>query len=141
MLIGEKTLEELVKEMEKNYDALCYRVLISLYSRTKDVIKEEGIIPLKNFDFGNKEHRFVLAIARGLSGVVECQVSVKTNWIRFAYENNKIKVDGSKLVKYNKKYDKSAVNPDDLLSDFRKMAEDLCGKEFTFADIYEEYYE
>lgn len=140
MDIDEKVFEELQKQMELNYDAICYRVLVSLYRRAKPTQENGNIIALKNFDFGNEEHLFVLAIARALSGVIEGQVSVKTNPIRFWYENSKIKVEGSKLVKYKKEFEKNAIEPDEVLTEFREMAENLCGEDFDFSDIYDEYY-
>ena len=139
MVIDEKVLEELEKQMELNYDAICYRVMVALYRMARPD-ENNNIIALKNFDFGNEEHLFVLAIARAVSGVIEGQVSVKTNRIRFWYENSKIKVEGSKLLKYKKEFDKNAVDPENLLEEFREMAKELCGENFTFVDIYDEYY-
>ena len=55
-------------------------------------------------------------------------------------KNRKIKIEGSKFVKYKKEYDQYAADPETILAELRDWAKELCGEDFTFADIYYEFY-
>lgn len=137
----DKTLEEELRELERKYNQICEAALIKIYVKTQDLVDtEDGVVPLKNFDFKNGEHRFVLAVARALGGIKGTQVAVDTNFIRLWWENRKIKVENSKLLKYKKEYNEYAVDPEEILTELRSWAEELCGEEFTFDDIYYEFY-
>jgi hypothetical protein len=142
MEIDEKFTEEFENDKLVKYDAVCYTTLISIYAKTHTVAAEKHVIPFKNFNFNDPEHLFVLAVARGLSTIVESQISIKTNPIRFWRENRKIKVEGSKLAKYKKEYDDFAITPEEILADVFSKHEDwfFCDDGIEFADIYNEYY-
>lgn len=137
----DKNLEGQLRELEHKYNQICEAALIKIYVKTQDLVDtEDGVVPLKNFDFKNNEHRFVLAVARALGGIRGTQVAVDTNFIRLWWENRKIKVENSKLLKYKKEYDEHAADPEEVLAELRPWAEELCGEGFTFADIYYEFY-
>lgn len=137
----DKTLEEQLRELEHKYNQICEAALIKIYVKTQDLVDtEDGVVPLKSFDFRNNEHRFVLAVARALGGIRGIQVAVDTNFIRLWWENRKIKVENSKLLKYKKEYDEHAADPEEILTELRPWAEELCGEGFTFDDIYYEFY-
>lgn len=142
MEIDEKFVEGFENDKLVKYDAVCYTTLISIYVKTHAIAAEKHVIPFKNFDFNDTEHLFVLAVARGLSTIVESQISIKTNPIRFWLENRKIKVEGSKLAKYKREYDDFAITPEEILADVFSKHEDLFFGEdaVDFADIYNEYY-
>ncbi len=132
---------ELLDELEDRYNKICEAAIIKIYTKTQDLVDaENGIVPLKNFDFRNDEHKFVLSAARALGGIRGVQVAVDTNFVRLWWENRKITVEGSKLLKYKKEYSPYAIEPDALLEVLRPWAEEMCGEDFTFADIYYEFY-
>ena len=139
--INEVPDAELLDELEDRYNKICEAAIIKIYTKTQDLVDtENGIVPLKNFDFRNDEHKFVLSAARALGGIKGVQVAVDTNFVRLWWENRKIKVEGSKLLKYKKEYEPYAVEPEELLDTLRPWAEEMCGEGFTFADIYYEFY-
>ena len=130
---------ELYEEMEKNYNEICSAAMIKIYTRTKEI--NSTVIPLSGFDRKNPEHLFVLGAARGLSGVLGSQVAVDVSEWHRKVMNKKIKVDGSKLAPYLKEYKENSANVDNILNELREWARGKCGEEFTFADIYYEFYE
>lgn len=139
--INEVPAEEYFEEMELRYNAICEATLVKMYAKAQNIIDlEDGVIPLKNFDFRDANHLFVLAVARGLGGIKGCQVAVDTNPIRLWWENRKIKVEGSKLLKYKKEYNEHAIDVEGLLSELYEWATELCGYGFDFSDIYYEFY-
>ena len=135
-----KDLNELLLELEDAYNEICRATMIKAATKTKDIAHET--IPIKNFDYKNPEHLYVLAVARSLGGVLGVQVSLDVSKFRLWLMNRKIKVEGSKLLKYKKEYDEYAIDPDELLEQLRDWAEELCGNyiDFCFGDIYYEFY-
>lgn len=141
MEYNDLTFEEQLRELERKYNQICEAALIKIYVKTQDLVDaEDGVVPLKNFDFKNSEHRFILAVARALGGIRGTQVAIDTNFIRLWWENRKIKVENSKLLKYKKEYDEHAADPEEILAELRPWAEELCGAGFTFDEIYYEFY-
>lgn len=137
----DKTLEEQLQELERKYNQICEAALVKIYVKTQDLVDtEDGVVPLKNFNFRNDEHKFILGVARALGGIRGTQVAVDTNFIRLWWENRKIKVENSKLLKYKKEYNEYAADPEEILAELRPWAEELCGCGFTFDDIYYEFY-
>jgi hypothetical protein len=137
----DKTLEEQSQELEHKYNQICEAALVKVYVKTQDLVDaEDGVVPLKNFDFKNNEHKFILAVARALGGIRGTQVAVDTNFVQLWWENRKIKVKNSRLLKYKKEYDEHAADPEEILTELRPWAEELCGTGFTFDDIYYEFY-
>ena len=135
-----KDLCEMLIELEDAYNEICRVTMIKAATKTKEIAHET--IPIKNFDYKNPEHLYVLAVARALGGVLGVQVSLDVSRFRLWLMNRKIKVEGSKLLKYKKEYDEHAIDPDELLSQLRSWAEELCGDHvsFCFGDIYYEFY-
>ena len=85
-----------MEELEDRYNKICEAAIVKIYVKTQDLVDaENGVVPLKNFDFRNDEHRFVLSAARALGGIKGVQVAVDTNFVRLWWENRKIKVEGS----------------------------------------------
>ena len=139
--IKDTSLEEYLTELERRYNMICEAAIIKIYTKTQDIVDlEDGVVPLKNLNFKNDEHKFIIATARALGGIKGCQVAIQTNPIRFWWENRKIKIEGSKFVKYKKEYNQYAADPETILAELRDWAKELCGEDFTFADIYYEFY-
>lgn len=135
-----KDLCEMLIELENAYNEICRVTLIKAATKTKEI--SDKVIPIKNFDHKNPEHLYVLAISRALGGILGVQVAVDVSRFRRWLMNRKIKVEGSKLLKYKKEYDEHAIDPDELLAPLREWAEELCGDsvDFCFGDIYYEFY-
>ena len=135
-----KDLCEMLIELEDAYNEICRVTMIKAATKTKEIAHET--IPIKNFDYKNPEHLYVLAVARALGGVLGVQVSLDVSRFRLWLMNRKIKVEGSKLLRYKEEYDEHAIDPDELLSQLRPWAEELCGDHvsFCFGDIYYEFY-
>jgi hypothetical protein len=133
-------LNELDLSLEEIYNEICRVTMVKAYTKTNEIATEA--IPIKNFDWKNPEHLYVLAIARALSGVVGVQVAIDTPWYRRWWYNRKIKVEGSKLLPYKDDYDLHAIDPDELLDDIRDWATEFSENsvEFDFSDIYYEFY-
>ena len=90
-------------------------------------------------DWSNKEHKFVVHIANACYNILgERDIATDANSItRFSISRecrafSKVRKMSNKAEKY--------VDVPDLLEYMRGAACDTCGVEFTFGDIYDEYY-
>ena len=128
---------DLIKQ--KVFDEICGIVYVNIFTKTKN----SEVITISPFDVNNKEHLFVLSVAKGLGSV----------------EHKKIVVDVGRwnLRKLNRGVDKECrymrlagekpyhyLNPDELLEFMREWAIDLCKVnnivDFNFGNIYDAFY-
>lgn len=133
---NEKDIVEEWAALEQKYNTVCTKAMINIYSITKP---EDGIIPIHNFNRKNSEHQFILSAARGLGGVVYAQVAVDINPIVRWWLNRKLPEE-CRLLPYRKEYNSRALEPDVLLEFMRPWAVELCGEDFNFGHIYDEFY-
>jgi hypothetical protein len=124
-----------MENKQLNYDHLCYATFINIHTLTKGA--EE--IVLKNFDYGNKEHQFVVAVIAACWSVLgERRVVIEANMFARRMLSKKYKVFGK--VKAPNGKEEVFVDVPELLEYMRKSAKDLCGEDFTFGDVYDAYY-
>jgi hypothetical protein len=124
-----------MKNKQLNYDHLCYATFINIHTLTKGA--EE--IVLKNFDYDNKEHQFIVAVVAACWSVLgERKVIIETNMFARRMLSKKYKVFGK--VKAPNGKEEVFVDVPELLEYMRKPAKDLCGEDFTFGDVYDAYY-
>lgn len=132
-------LEGSINELEQKYNEICEAAMVKIYKKTV-FLHDLDYIPLKNINFKNPEHLFVLYAARSIGGVAGVQVALKVNPIKRWHLNRKIKIEGSKYLPYKEEYDEYAVDPEEIFAELRDWAEELVGQDFSFADIYYEFY-
>lgn len=119
--------------LQVKYDSICYITFKNIHFLTDGANR----IVLKNFDWQNKEHKFVVAIINACYGLLD---------------NRKVAIDVSPLTrgaiarKYPafgrvgkpRKDETKFVDVPDLLEKMRRYANESCGVEFS--DIYDAYY-
>lgn len=130
-------LESLNKyeNLHLNYDNICYRTYLNIKEKTKDANR----MVFRNLDYSNPEHKFVIAVAMACWSVLgERDVAVDCNFIdRWAIAN---KYKKTCKVYSAKKSENIFVDVSEMLEFMRGYACELCGPDFRFGDIYEEYY-
>lgn len=129
-----KSLNEL--ELFREYDGLVNLTLINLYSMSKEL----GVIRLFDFDPKNKEHLFVLRVAIIARDIYQFPIEVGVNWWNGVKLNRKV----------SRIFDKvGRIGPNEcrgiwvgkMLDFMRPDGINHIGEDFSFADIYEAYYE
>ena len=123
---------------ERAYNEVC----AITFSHVHEITKNCETIPFWKVDINNDEHLYVVSVGVALAGAIEKKVSVfGSRW--FVHKLNKklgLKKE-SRIVRMDMKDSMFAIQPQMLNDDLRKMATDKCGEQFTFADIYHEFYE
>ena len=118
------------------YDAICYNIFLGVATKTKGAKR----ICFTNFDAKDKEHLAVLAVTVACNSLLgNRDVAIDCNfWSRLKLAQQYKKTI---IIDTIKKSDTVTLNIYDFLDSMRNWAEELCGEDFTFADIYHEYYE
>lgn len=138
------TMNSLDPQIMREYDGLVGLTTLNIWS----ISKENGVVRLYHFDKKNKEHLFILRIALLVQDIFHFPVEVEgSSWDIFCL-NWKIKKGFNKIKRYkhalgeNKEwvYQKGVCIPE-LLDLMRPDGIERLGEDFTFADIYHEYYE
>ena len=126
-------------EQEKNYDKLCGITLTNIFTLTKNC----DTIPFRSIDIKNKEHLYALCVGFSLAGVVGKKVSVsaKRRTIRKLNRLLGIKDKDCRIISMPVRDTMYSIDPQMLVDDLRDEGKKLCGEDFTFADIYNEFYE
>jgi hypothetical protein len=114
------------------YDEICGAAFVNLFTLSKD----SETITFCNFNPKNEEHLFVLGVARGLAGSFGKKVALDISKFQLWKLNRGIDKD-CRLVRATTKV---GINPNELLEFMRPKAMEACGKDFTFAEIYNKYY-
>lgn len=118
-----------------SYDEICYATMANIMTFSKGAER----ICLKGFDYTNEEHLFVLAVTVACHGIlngrdiaVDCDSSSRAD-LKKQYH------DTCNIYKMRKK-DTKFVDVAEILEYMRPTAVKLCGEDFSFGDIYREYY-
>jgi hypothetical protein len=119
----------------RKYDEICGAAFVNLFTLSKD----SDTIAFRGFNPKNKEHLFVLGVAKGLAGSLGKKVALDVNKFQLWKLNRGIDKD-CRLISVNGKEAIYSIDPEELLAFMRPRAVSACGKDFTFADIYNEYY-
>lgn len=124
----EKTLKE--------YDGLIGLTLVNLFTLSKDC----GAIRMDKFDKENKEHLFFLRVALIARDVYQVPIEMSgSRWEIFCL-NWKIRKNFKK-VKRVSGFDTGNFDISAVLDFMRPDAIKRIGTDFSFADIYDAYYE
>lgn len=120
----------------RKFDEIAAAAYVNIFTLTK----EADVIAIAPFDPRNKEHLFVLGVAKGVSGVTQKPVAIDTNRFQLWRINRGL----AKECRYEKTTDKDlihAVDPNSLLSFMREWASELMEEEnFNFGQIYQAFY-
>lgn len=117
------------------YDSLCYATFLNLKHLSEGV----NYIYLKNFEYDNKEHQFIVAIANACFNILgEKELLVDLNM--FQRKGLEKKYKSFNIIRKPRGNPEKVVDVPDLLEYMRGAACDLCGTDFTFGDIYDAYY-
>lgn len=119
----------------RKYDEICGATLVNLFTLSKD----SDTIAFRGFNPKNEEHLFVLGVARGLAGSLGKKVALDVNKFQLWKLNRGIDKD-CRLISVDRKEAIYSIDPEELLTFMRPGAVKACGEDFTFADIYNEYY-
>ena len=122
-------------DLLRNYDIIC----AAAFSTMLEVSKNSNMVSISHFNPKDEEHLFVLGVAKGLGGATRRPVCIDVNRFQL-WKLNRGLNKNCRIQRMNGKEAIYSINPDLLLSGMRAKAEDLCGKDFSFGDIYNEYY-
>jgi hypothetical protein len=126
----------LTEQTTKNYDKICATTFYFIQNFTKDC----DVVPLAPFNPNNKEHLFVLNIAKGVGGVEQKDVEVDVTRFQLWRLNRKINKEYH-YKRINGKNITYAIDPAKLLNYVREYATKVTGEEnFNFGKIYDAFY-
>lgn len=127
-----------LNETEKKYNEVCGITFAHIHTITQKC----DTIPFWDIDIDNEEHLYALSVGVALGGAIGKKVSAwGSRW--FIHKLNKklgLKKD-ARIVRMSAKDTMFAIRPEFLVGDLRIEGIIRCGSEFTFADIYHEFYE
>jgi hypothetical protein len=129
------TAVEVSPEKLRVYDEICGAAFVNLFTLSK----ESETIAFRFFDPKDEEHLFLLGVAKGLAGSLGKKVSLDVNKFQLWKLNRGIDKD-CRMIPLNKTEEDGAIHPDMVLDFMRAKAVEACGEDFTFADIYHQYY-
>ena len=122
-------------DLRVKYDSICYKTFLNVRYLTEGA----DCIVLKNFDYNDDEHQFVLAVVVACSSILgNRDLAIDINLFQRKLIAKKYPTIG-KIKKVTDKENK-VVDVPELLDFMRPSAMELCGEYFTFDDIYNEYY-
>lgn len=119
---------------QRKYDEICGVGYVNMYTLTKN----SDTIVIAPFNPKNQEHMFVLSIARCIGGIFGKKIYVATNPLKIAQLNRKVEKE-NRVARKTRKMTPN-INPDKFLDDFRMYAQKKCGMNFSFSNIYNEFY-
>ena len=122
-------------EKLRYYDEICGAAFVNLYTLSQG----SETISLSPFNLKNKEHMFVLGVAKGLAGVLGKKIALDVTKRELRKLNRGMDKDCQMQMISNREM-LSAIDPDSMLEFMRPKAVETCGDNFTFADIYNQYY-
>ena len=124
------------EEKMREYDGLIGLTMLNIYSMSK----EEQTIRLCDFDRKNKEHLFILRIAYFARDLYHYPIEIDGSWWDLFCLNWKNRKGFNKVKRIKERFNFNISVPN-LLDLMRSDGISRIGEDFSFADIYEEYYE
>ena len=122
-------------DMQVKYDHLCYAILANV----RHLTGEADCISFKGFDPKDEEHLCVLSVTVACLGILgkeeialDCGFWARRK-LRKKYQHN------CNIIAFEDD-EEGIIDIEDMLTFMREPARELCGEDFTFADIYREYY-
>lgn len=129
------TAVETSPEKLRVYDEICGAAFVNLFTLSKD----GETIDFRFFDPTDEEHLFLLGVAKGLAGSLGKKVALDVTKFQLWKLNRGIDKD-CRIIRLDKTHAASAIHPNMVLDFMRPKAVEACGEDFTFADIYNQYY-
>lgn len=127
---------EFIAERRRKFDEIVGVTFVNIFTISKN--SEEIVIA--PFDPRDKEHLFVLNVAKGVGSVAQKTVTIDTNKFYVWLLNRGIDKDCQYKSATGKDITQ-AVEPNLLLEFMRDWASELTGEEnFNFGEIYDEFY-
>lgn len=126
---------EVSPEKLRVYDEICGAAFVNLFTLSKD----GETIDFRFFDPTDEEHLFLLGVAKGLAGSLGKKVALDVSKFQLWKLNRGIDKD-CRIIQLDKTHAASAIHPNMVLDFMRPKAVEACGEDFTFADIYNQYY-
>ena len=124
------------EKLRTHYDNICYITYLNIRSEAEKATR----IVFRNLDYSNKEHKFVIAVAKSCWSILgQRDFAVDCNFIDRLRIANKCK--NICKVGAAKRAEDTYIDVPVLLDTMREYAYELCGPDFSFGNIYEEYYE
>lgn len=121
---------------QRAYDEICGATFVNLYTMSKTT----NTIILAPFNPRNKEHMFILGVARGLASAKHMKVKLLVSKWQLRKLNRGVDKDSLHFEQADGNDIMFSIDPDRLLTYMRPAAEMSCGEDFTFGDIYDEFY-
>lgn len=131
-----KDLNKYDRKILTEYDGLIGLTMYNLYTLSKDC----GAIRIDNFNRHNKEHLYLLRVSLIARDVYQVPVEMSGSWWNVFCVNWKIR-KGFSRVKRVAKFDTGNFDVSAVLDFMRPDAIKRIGTDFSFADIYDAYYE
>lgn len=125
-----------MENKQKIYDRICGIAFANIYCSAK----QNGRIILSSFDAKNKDHLFVLGVARGVSGALQTDLFIECSWWTLRKLNKKIPEQMRMKRAYKLNQLARAIDTEELLDFVREVCVGTELAEVSFADIYDEYY-
>jgi hypothetical protein len=122
-------------EQLRIYDEICGAAFVNLFTLSKD----SEIIAFRFFNPKDEEHLFLLGVAKGLAGSLGKKVALDVTKFQLWKLNRGIDKD-CRIIQLDNAKMACAIHPDMVLDFMRAKAVEACGEDFTFADIYNQYY-
>lgn len=126
---------EYIRERERKYDEIAGVAYVNIFTLSKN----SDVVAIKPFDPKNKEHLFVLNVAKGVGSVMQKSVAVDASKFTI-WRLNRGLTEKSRYEKLTVK-EGEVVNPNELLDFMRDWAKEFIGEEnFNFGQIYDAFY-
>jgi hypothetical protein len=125
----------MTNELQIKYDQLCYATLANV----KHLTGEADRVSFKNFDAQNEEHLCVLCVTIACLGILNRE-EIAIDCGRRARKKLRKKYQASCDICKLDEEDENVIDICDMLNYMRGPAKELCGEDFTFGDIYKEFY-
>ena len=132
--------EKLEDNVYREYDGLVGLTMLNIYSKSKD----DKTIRLVGFDRKNKEHLFILRVALLARDIYQMPLEIEGSWWNIFCLNWKLRKGFQRVNRYKNpfgNYHFGVIFVPELLALMRPDGTARLGEDFSFADIYEAYYE
>ena len=127
---------EFIAERQRKFDEIVGAAYVNIFTLSKN----SDVVAIAPFNPKDKEHLFVLNVAKGVGGVAQKTVAIDTNKFHIWRLNRGLDKE-CRYEKLNGRDFTYAIDPNNLLNFMRKWASELTGEEnFDFGKIYDEFY-
>jgi hypothetical protein len=127
---------EFIAERQRKFDEIVGAAYVNIFTLSKN----SEVIAIAPFNPKNKEHLFVLNVAKGVGGVAQKTVAIDAS--KFCiWKLNRGLDQECRYEKLKACGCACAIDPNVLLDFMRQWASELMGEEnFDFGKIYDEFY-